>query len=211
MTGPSFSSIHEGTEALLLQPINTTSCASAKDALTQYVGHNQNYGLTASLTPRERIGMDFAYNFNGVIQNALICFDDTPPTGVVLPFVTNAGSCAANDPSNPLLANSYYTNHTHFGMATVRFIPAKRFTVNVAATYKAKCAGCHGADGKAGTGPGKALGAHDFGSDEVKKMSDADLIRSVTDGKNKMPAYGKSLKGPEIMDLVAYIRGLNQK
>jgi hypothetical protein len=104
---------------------------SNADALTQYVGHNQNYGLTASLTPRERIGMDFAYNFNGVIQNALICFDDTPPTGVVLPFVTNAGSCAANDPSNPLLADSYYTNHTHFGMATVRFIPAKRFTVNV--------------------------------------------------------------------------------
>jgi hypothetical protein len=104
---------------------------SNADALTQYVGHNQNYGFTASLTPRERIGMDFAYNFNGVIQNALICFNDTPPTGVVLPFVTNAGSCAANDPSNPLLADSYYTNHTHFGMATVRFIPAKRFTVNV--------------------------------------------------------------------------------
>jgi hypothetical protein len=104
---------------------------SNADALTQYVGHNQNYGFTASLTPRERIGMDFAYNFNGVIQNALICFNDTPPTGVILPFVTNAGSCAANDPSNPLLADSYYTNHTHFGMATVRFIPAKRFTVNV--------------------------------------------------------------------------------
>jgi cytochrome c6 len=82
---------------------------------------------------------------------------------------------------------------------------------NAAATYKAKCAGCHGADGKASTGPGKALGAHDFGSEEVTKMSDADLIRSITDGKNKMPAYGKSLKGPEIMDLVAYIRGLNQK
>ncbi|MGC2558314.1 MAG: hypothetical protein WA389_05740 [Terriglobales bacterium] len=104
---------------------------SNADALTQYVGHNQNYGLTAALAPRERIGMDFAYNFNGVIQNALICFNDTPPTGVILPFVTNAGSCAANDPSNPLLADSYYTNHTHFGMATVRFIPAKRFTVNV--------------------------------------------------------------------------------
>ena len=82
---------------------------------------------------------------------------------------------------------------------------------NAAATYKAKCAGCHGADGKASTGPGKALGAHDFGSEEVTKMSDADLIRSITDGKNKMPAYGKSLKGSEIMDLVAYIRGLNQK
>lgn len=76
------------------------------------------------------------------------------------------------------------------------------------ATYKAKCAGCHGADGKANTGPAKALGAHDFASDEVTKMSDADLIAIVTAGKNKMPAYGKSLKDTEIKDLVAYVREL---
>ena len=76
------------------------------------------------------------------------------------------------------------------------------------ATYKAKCAGCHGADGKANTAPAKALGAHDFASDEVTKMSDADLITIVTAGKNKMPAYGKSLKDTEIKDLVAYVREL---
>ena len=72
-----------------------------------------------------------AYNYNDVIQNALICFNDTPPTGVSLPFVTNAASCAANDPANPLLANSFYTNHTQFGMATVRFQAHKRTTANV--------------------------------------------------------------------------------
>ena len=92
---------------------------SNADSLTNYVGHNRNYGLTASLTPRETFSIDFAYNFNDVIQNALICFNDTPPTGVNLPFVTNAGSCAANDPANPLLGNSYYTNHTQFVLATV--------------------------------------------------------------------------------------------
>ena len=116
--------------AVLGGSINILQDSNA-DALTQYVGHNQNYGLTASLTPRERVGMDLAYNFNGVIQNAMICFSDTPPTGVILPFVVNAASCAANDPSNPLLNTSYYTNHSNFGMASVRFIPAKRFTVNV--------------------------------------------------------------------------------
>jgi hypothetical protein len=108
---------------------------SNADAETQYVGHNQNYGLTASLAPRERFGVDLAYNFNSVIQNALICFNDTPPIGVNLPFVTNANGttsfCALNDPANPLLANSYYTNHTNFGMATIRFQPAKRVMVNV--------------------------------------------------------------------------------
>jgi hypothetical protein len=103
------------------------------DAQTQYTGHNQNYGLTASLAPRERFGMDLAYNFNSVIQNALICFNDTPPAGVILPFVANAtnNDCAGNDTANNLMANSYYTNHTNFGMATVRFKPAKRVMANV--------------------------------------------------------------------------------
>jgi hypothetical protein len=103
------------------------------DAQTQFVGHNQNYGLTASLAPRERFGMDVAYNFNSVIQNALICFNDTPPTGVILPFVTNAtnNNCGGNDTANNLMADSYYTNHTHFGTASIRFKPEKRLTGNV--------------------------------------------------------------------------------
>jgi hypothetical protein len=112
--------------------INILNLSNA-DAQTQYGGHNQNYGLTASLAPRERFGMDLAYNFNSVIQNALICFADTPPTGVILPFVANAynNNCAGNDTANNLMANSYYTNHTNFGMATVRFTPAKRVMANV--------------------------------------------------------------------------------
>src|SRR5580698_3352908 len=106
---------------------------SNADAETQYVGHNQNYGLTASLAPRERFGMDLAYNFNSVVQNALICFSDTPLAGVILPFVANAdnNNCAGNDTSNNLMANSYYTNHANFGMATVRFKPAKRVLANI--------------------------------------------------------------------------------
>jgi hypothetical protein len=106
---------------------------SNADAQTQYVGHNQNYGLIASLAPRERFGMDLAYNFNSVIQNAIICFNDTPPVGVSLPFVTNAtnNNCAGNDTANNLMANSYYTNHTNFGMTTVRFKPANRVLANV--------------------------------------------------------------------------------
>jgi hypothetical protein len=116
--------------AVLGGSINILQDANAA-ALTNYVGHNQNYGITAALAPRERFGLDLAYNYSDVIQNALICFNDTPPTGITLPFVANAGSCAANEPANPLLANSYYTNHTHFGMTAVRFDPAKRLTANL--------------------------------------------------------------------------------
>jgi hypothetical protein len=101
------------------------------DSSVNYQGHNRNYGLTASLAPNERFALDLAYNYNDVMQNALICFNDTPPPGVSLPFVNNAASCAANDPANPLLANSYYTNHTNFGMFTVRFKPIKRLTMNL--------------------------------------------------------------------------------
>lgn len=76
--------------------------------------------------PRERFGLDLAYNFNSVIQNALICFNDTPPTP--MPTIIN---CGGNDTSSNLMANSYYANHTNFGMATVRFKPAKRVLANV--------------------------------------------------------------------------------
>jgi hypothetical protein len=33
--------------------------------------------------------------------------------------------------ANPLLNTSYYTNHTNFGMTTIRFKPEKRLTANV--------------------------------------------------------------------------------
>jgi len=128
--------------AVLGGSINILQDANA-DPLTQYVGHNQNYGLTASLAPRERFGLDLAYNFNSVMQNALICFNDTPPTGVTLPFVTGATSpvnyCGNTLNSsgvevlgaNPLLNTSYYTNHTNFGLTTIRFRPEKRVTANI--------------------------------------------------------------------------------
>jgi hypothetical protein len=116
--------------AVLGASVNILQDANA-DSLTNYVGHNRNYGFTASLTPGERFGMDLAYNYNDVIQNALICFNDTPPLGVSLPFVNNAASCAANDPENPLLANSFYTNHTNFAMATFRVKPVRRVTANL--------------------------------------------------------------------------------
>jgi len=79
------------------------------------------------------------------------------------------------------------------------------------ATFKAKCAACHGADGKGTTAAGKAIGVHDFTSPDVQKMSDADLAGIIAKGKGKMPAYASSLKDPDIQGLVAYIRALAKK
>ncbi len=83
-----------------------------------------------------------------------------------------------------------------------------RAVAYAAANYKAKCAMCHGADGKGDTPAGKKMGVHDFASPEVQKMSDADLIAITTKGKNKMPAYSGKLSDADIKDLIGYIRQL---
>jgi mono/diheme cytochrome c family protein len=75
--------------------------------------------------------------------------------------------------------------------------------------YKSKCAACHGPDGSA-SAAGKKLGAHDFQTAEVQKMSDTDFSTIITNGKDKMPAYGKSAKAEDIKGLVAYVRTLSK-
>src|ERR1700690_1781281 len=68
--------------------------------------------------------------------------------------------------------------------------------------YKSKCAACHGADGT-GSATGKKMGAHDFTTADVQGMSDAELSTIITNGKNKMPAYGKSLNREAFQGLVS--------
>ncbi len=74
---------------------------------------------------------------------------------------------------------------------------------DAAADYKAKCAGCHGADGSK-----SMMGAKPLNGPEVQKMSDADLNSAITNGKGKMPAYKGKLTDAQISDLVKYIHTL---
>ena len=41
-------------------------------------------------------------------------------------------------------------------------------------------------------------------------MSDKELSDIITNGKSKMPGYGKSLKAEDIQGLVAHIRSLKK-
>ena len=91
------------------------------------------------------------------------------------------------------------------------FVPAVFAQGTAEATYKAKCAGCHGPDGVGSTPAGKAMKVRDFHSSEVQKETDAELTDIITNGKNKMPKYADKLKDTEIKDLVAYCRGLGKK
>ena len=88
--------------------------------------------------------------------------------------------------------------------------PAKADAAAAEATYKAKCAMCHGPDGKGATATGKTMGVKDFASDDVQKMSDADLSAAITSGKGKMPKYA-SLSADQVKDLVAYVRAFGKK
>jgi cytochrome c6 len=93
--------------------------------------------------------------------------------------------------------------------AVVLSIPLSAHAQDASATlFKSKCAGCHGADGT-GSSMGKKMGAHDFTTADVQKMSDAELADIITNGKNKMPKYA-SLKPEEVKGLVAYIRTLKK-
>lgn len=97
-------------------------------------------------------------------------------------------------------------------LAAISFLtaPSKADTAAAEATYKAKCAMCHGPDGKGATAAGKTMGVKDFASDEVQKMSDADLSAAITGGKGKMPKYA-TLSADQVKDLVAYIRAFGKK
>ena len=77
-----------------------------------------------------------------------------------------------------------------------------------AATFKQKCATCHGPDGKADTPAGKAMKVRSFASPETAKMTDDQLAGIIEKGQGKMPKYGASMKPDEIKAMVAYIRTL---
>jgi mono/diheme cytochrome c family protein len=82
---------------------------------------------------------------------------------------------------------------------------------DAAGTYKAKCSACHGADASGNTPVGKMMGIQDLTSPAVQKQSDDELAGIISEGKNKMPSYKKSLKPEQIKGLVGYVRSLAKK
>lgn len=82
---------------------------------------------------------------------------------------------------------------------------------DAAAIYKSKCAMCHGPDGSGNTPTGKTMKVRDLRSDEIQKMKDEELEKTIENGKAKMPAYKSKLSEAEIGALVKYIRELGKK
>jgi mono/diheme cytochrome c family protein len=106
--------------------------------------------------------------------------------------------------------------HTAFAGIVICFaalaLPAcLRAQSDAAKIYKTNCVLCHSADGSGDSASGKALKARDLRSPEAQGRSDAELAEVITQGKGKMPAFGKKLSADVIKSLVAYIRELPKK
>jgi cytochrome c6 len=78
------------------------------------------------------------------------------------------------------------------------------------ATYRAKCAVCHGPDGS-GSAVGKSMKVPDLRSSEVQKLPDAQLAQIISDGKGGMPSFKSSLSEDQVQSLVTHIHSMRAK
>ena len=75
------------------------------------------------------------------------------------------------------------------------------------ATYKAKCAMCHGPAGVPSAGMAKVMGIKPVSDPAIRKLTAAEMFTAVKSGKGKMkPVAG--LTDAQIKDTVAFYRGL---
>lgn len=79
------------------------------------------------------------------------------------------------------------------------------------AVYNAKCAGCHGRDGRARSAHSKHEHARDLTTAEWQdSVSDERIYNSISNGKGKMPGFKKKLSDAQIDELVSYVRRLKR-
>ena len=93
------------------------------------------------------------------------------------------------------------------------FVLGLSFTASAqdaAATFKAKCVMCHGADASGNTAMGKKFNIPDLRAPEIQKKTKAELATAITKGKNKMPAFEGKLTADEVSDLATYVRQLKK-
>ena len=79
--------------------------------------------------------------------------------------------------------------------------------------FDARCARCHGRDGRGETRLGAMLGVPNFTDGEwwqQQGASDERLRASITNGRGEMPAFGKRLTKHEISALAVYVRAFSK-
>ncbi|MGA9670094.1 MAG: cytochrome c [Terracidiphilus sp.] len=75
------------------------------------------------------------------------------------------------------------------------------------ATYKAKCASCHGATGTPSAGMAKAMGIKAASDPDIKKLTVDQIVAAIKNGKGKMkPIAG--LTDAQVKDVANFYKGL---
>ena len=96
---------------------------------------------------------------------------------------------------------------TLFVVSVVQADPRPNSAASVA-TFRTKCAMCHGPDGR-GSAVGNSMSVPDLRSPAVQKPADAELAQVISKGKGGMPSFKNSLNDEQIHALVAYVRFLH--
>jgi cytochrome c6 len=98
-----------------------------------------------------------------------------------------------------------------FNSPKIAFEKRSESAKSAAEIYEKSCASCHGKDGQAKTVKAKFNHARNLTDSEWQgKATDERLFNSISNGKGKMPAFGKKLSDDEINSLVPYVRGLKK-
>lgn len=111
--------------------------------------------------------------------------------------------------NKPLAALAFVLIVASYGLAemsrTAKVVrtPSESGLVPMAADlYTNNCASCHGGDGKLGIAGAKDLSASTLTDEEMKKV--------ISNGKNAMPKYGTQLSEEEINALVEHVKSLKK-
>ena len=93
--------------------------------------------------------------------------------------------------------------------STVLLASALSFADDGGATYKAKCAMCHGATGTPNPAMAKAMGIKATTDPEIKALSVAQIEAAVKSGKGKMkPVAG--LTDAQVTSVATYFKSLTK-
>jgi cytochrome c6 len=119
--------------------------------------------------------------------------------------------------SNPLTLSAVAGAFALFAML-LSFSAHAEVDKKILRTWKAKCASCHGEDGKAATEQGKKMGVRDMTSGDFAKETDTKMKDAITNGikqtKNgktqEMEPYKDKLKPEDIDALVVYVKSLKK-
>lgn len=83
--------------------------------------------------------------------------------------------------------------------------------LNASILFEKHCDTCHGKDGRAKTFKAKFNHARNLTDPKWQvEVTDERIFNSISNGKGKMPAWGKKLSDAQINALVAYVRTLKK-